>query len=131
MALLKCKPIGRQLAESYEIPDNQTIIFHIRKGVKWWNKPPANGRELTAEDVAWNIKTQWAFAGGNFQGFFPKEEWLISVKTLDKYTVELKFPPNTQGTHFWEDGQRCYIMLPELYPNQKDWKNNLGPALSW
>ena len=115
-----------QLAESYEIPDNQTIIFHIRKGVKWWNKPPANGRELTAEDVAWNIKTQWAFAGGNFQGFFPKEEWLISVKTLDKYTVELKFPPNTQGTHFWEDGQRCYIMLPELYPNQKDWKNNLG-----
>jgi peptide/nickel transport system substrate-binding protein len=115
-----------QLAESYEIPDNKTIIFHIRKGVKYWNKPPANGREFTAEDAAWNIKTQWDFAGGNFQGFFPKEEWLTSVEVLDKYTIKLTFPPNTQGTHFWEDGQRCYMMLKEGYPNQKDWKNNLG-----
>jgi peptide/nickel transport system substrate-binding protein len=115
-----------QLAESYEIPNNETIIFHIRKGVKWWNIPPANGREFTADDVAWNIKTQWDFAGGNFQGFFPPAERLISVKATDKYTVELKFPANSQGTQFWENSQRCYMMLPELYPKQSDWKNNLG-----
>jgi peptide/nickel transport system substrate-binding protein len=115
-----------QLAESYELPNNETLIFKIRKGIKWRNVPPANGREFTADDVAWNIKTQWDFPGGNFQGFFPPAERLISVKAIDKYTVELKFPPNTQGTHFWEDGQRCYMMLPELYPKQSDWKNNLG-----
>ena len=115
-----------QLAESYEIPDNQHIIFHIRKGVKYWNKAPANGREFTAEDAAWNIKTQWDFPGGNFQNFFAKTEWLTSVEVLDKYTIKLTFPPNSQGTHFWEDGQRCYMMLKEAYPNQKDWQNNLG-----
>ena len=32
------------LAESYELPDEETIIFHIRKGVHWWDKPPVNGR---------------------------------------------------------------------------------------
>ncbi len=115
-----------QLAESYEIPDNQHIIFHIRKGVHYWNKPPANGREFTAEDAAWNIKTQWDFPGGNFQNFFAKSEWLTDVKVIDKYTIELTFPPNSQGTHFWEDGQRCYMMLKEAYPNQREWKNNLG-----
>ncbi len=115
-----------QLAESYEIPDNETLIFHIRKGVKWWDKPPANGRELTADDVVWNIQTQWALDTGNFKAFFPPEERLISVEALDRYTVKLTVPLNTQGVHFWEDGQRCYIMLPELYPNQKEWENALG-----
>jgi peptide/nickel transport system substrate-binding protein len=115
-----------QLAESYEIPDNETLIFHIRHGVKWWDKAPANGREFTADDVAWNIQTQWDLDTGNFKAFFPPEERLISVEALDRYTVELKVPLNTQGIHFWEDGQRCYMMLPELYPNQKDWHNALG-----
>ncbi len=82
--------------------------------------------EFTAEDAAWNIKQQWDLPIGNFQQFFPKEEWLTNVEVLDKYTIRLTFPANTQGTHFWEDGQRCYMMLKEAYPNQKDWKNNLG-----
>jgi len=115
-----------QLAESYEIPDNQHLIFHIRKGIKYWNKAPANGREFTAEDAAWNLKVQWDFPGGNFQNFFAKSEWLTNVEAIDKYTVKLTFPPNNQGTHFWEDGQRAYMMLKEAYPNQKEWRNNLG-----
>ncbi len=115
-----------QLAESYEIPDNETLIFHIRPGCRYWDKAPANGREFTAEDAAWNIKTQWDLPTGNFQGFFPPENRLISVEAIDKYTVVLKVPLNTQGIHFWENGQRCYMMLPELYPNQKEWTNALG-----
>ena len=39
------------LAERWEQPDDTTYIFHLRKGVRWHNKPPVNGRELTAEDV--------------------------------------------------------------------------------
>ena len=34
------------LAESWDTPDPLTIIFNIRKGVKWQNKAPMNGREL-------------------------------------------------------------------------------------
>ena len=43
------------LAESYETPDPLTIIFHLRKGVRWHNKPPMNGRELTADDIVVNF----------------------------------------------------------------------------
>ena len=39
------------LAERWETPDDTTYIFHLRKGIKWHNKPPLNGRELVAEDV--------------------------------------------------------------------------------
>src|SRR5678816_4318869 len=39
------------LAERWEEPDDTTVVFYLRKGVKWQNKPPVNGRELTAEDV--------------------------------------------------------------------------------
>lgn len=43
------------LAESVEMPDPLTLIFHIRRGVPWQNKPPMNGRELTADDIVYNF----------------------------------------------------------------------------
>src|SRR5712692_3541407 len=43
------------LAERWESPDDTTSIFHLRKGVKWHNKPPVNGRELVAEDVKFSF----------------------------------------------------------------------------
>ena len=39
------------LAERWEEPDDTTVVFHLRRAVRWHNKPPVNGRELTAEDV--------------------------------------------------------------------------------
>ena len=42
------------LAESWETPDDTTIIFNIRKGVYWHDKAPMNGRALTAMDVEYN-----------------------------------------------------------------------------
>ena len=38
------------LAESWELPDYQTIIVNIHKGVHWQDKPPVNGREFTSPD---------------------------------------------------------------------------------
>ena len=43
------------LAESWEKPDPLTIIFKIRPGVRWHDKAPMNGRELTAQDVEYNF----------------------------------------------------------------------------
>jgi len=43
-------------AESWEIsPDGKKYTFKLKKGVKWHNVPPVNGREFTSADVAWNI----------------------------------------------------------------------------
>ena len=39
------------LAERWEEPDDTTVVFHLRRGVRWHNKPPLYGSELTAEDV--------------------------------------------------------------------------------
>ena len=44
-------PIEGDLAERWEEPDNTTVVFYLRRGVRWHKKPPVNGRELTAEDV--------------------------------------------------------------------------------
>jgi peptide/nickel transport system substrate-binding protein len=43
------------LAERWEEPDGTTLVFHLRRGVRWHNKPPVNGRELTAEDVKFSL----------------------------------------------------------------------------
>jgi peptide/nickel transport system substrate-binding protein len=44
------------IAESWEQPDELTYIFKIRRGVKFHNLKPVNGRELTAEDVRYSYQ---------------------------------------------------------------------------
>lgn len=44
------------LAESWEQPNETTHVFKLRKGVKWQNVPPLNGRELTAQDVKYSYE---------------------------------------------------------------------------
>ena len=39
------------VAQSWETPDDLTVVFTIQEGVKWQDKPPLDGRTLTAEDV--------------------------------------------------------------------------------
>jgi ABC-type transport system substrate-binding protein len=53
------------LVESWDVDDKYTrIVLHLRKGVQWHT-----GRELSADDVAWNIRrvsTDPKVAGGGF-----------------------------------------------------------------
>ncbi len=48
-------PVEGDLAESWTQPSDTTYVFKLRKGVRWHNKPPVNGRELTVEGLmaAW------------------------------------------------------------------------------
>lgn len=41
-----------------EQPDSQTYVFNLRSGVKWQNKAPANGRDLTMDDIKFNVDRQ-------------------------------------------------------------------------
>ena len=85
-----------RLAESWEQPDPLTFIFKIRQGVHWHDKPPMNGRELTAADVEWSFHRILGLGSG-----FTKPLDTVhginlyntkSVTATDKYTVvfELK-----------------------------------------
>ncbi len=45
------------LAESYEpSKDGLTYVFKLRSNAKWQNKPPLNGRPVTADDVVWSFE---------------------------------------------------------------------------
>ncbi|MFC1900953.1 ABC transporter substrate-binding protein, partial [Chloroflexota bacterium] len=79
------------LAESWELPDGETILYHIRPGVYWHNKPPVNGREYVAEDAAYSINrnfdtsTSYLYGAYTRPGNNPR-----SITAIDKYTVEVK-----------------------------------------
>src|SRR5579875_770191 len=45
-----------ELATSYEVPDAQNFIFHLRKGVTFANLPPVSGRALSANDVKFSLE---------------------------------------------------------------------------
>ncbi|HAI86056.1 MAG TPA: hypothetical protein DCL63_03590, partial [Firmicutes bacterium] len=81
------------LAQKWETPDENTWVFHLRKGVYFQegNEVFKKGakREVTADDVVYSIqrflKVSTAFTLGDIK----------SVKALDRYTVEIKTPvPN-------------------------------------
>src|SRR6266545_781836 len=73
------------LAERWEAPDDTTYIFHLRKGVKWHNKPPLNGRELVAEDVQFTFD-RFLTEKGNAARYML--ESVDRVEVVDRYTVK-------------------------------------------
>ena len=73
------------LAERWEALDDTTYVFHLRKGVKWHNKPPLNGRELVAEDVKFTYD-RFLTDKGNANRYML--EPLERVEVVDRYTVK-------------------------------------------
>lgn len=69
------------LAESWENPDDQTWVFHLRQGVQFHN-----GQELTAEDVKYTYETilDEAFAAP-LRAFY---EPIQSIDVIDDYTIQ-------------------------------------------
>jgi len=81
------------LAETWEIKGRDTIVLHIRKGVKWHNKPPTNGRELTADDVVFSLKRQCTLPTAYFKRTYPKAAATTEISATDPYTVVIKCTP--------------------------------------
>ena len=89
------------LAESWEQPDPETIVFHLRQGVRWHDIPPVNGREFVADDVVYTYRRH--YGAGEGEGFSAMQ-WqsindITSVEARDRYTVVLKSPPNLDLLH--------------------------------
>ena len=73
------------LAERWEEVDDTTYVFHLRKGVKWHNKPPVNGRELVAEDVKFTYDRFLTEQGNANRYMLAAVE---RVEVVDRYTVK-------------------------------------------
>ena len=80
------------LAESWQASsDNRVWTFKLRKGVRWQNVPPLNGRELTAADVKYCYE---AYAKEGVQSFTFQE--IEGMETPDKQTLRIHLKtPNT------------------------------------
>ena len=72
------------VAEKWEYTSPTTLVFTLRKGVKFHNKPPVNGREVTADDVKYSLERFKAKSG--FQSRFDE---IQSIDVADRYTIRI------------------------------------------
>jgi len=73
------------LAEKWTVSKDGTIYtFQLRKGVKFHNRPPVNGREVTAADAKYSIERFMAKSA-----FKARFEPVQSVEAVDRHTVRI------------------------------------------
>ncbi|HET7738582.1 MAG TPA: ABC transporter substrate-binding protein [Tepidiformaceae bacterium] len=109
-------------AKMPEQPDPTTIVFTIREGVKFHNKPPVNGRVMTAEDVAFSLNR----ARTDQPSFIHKGD-LVSidkVEAVDAKTVRIttKFPNAVLLTTL--AGAQFIVLAPETVATYGDLKTD-------
>ena len=97
------------LAESWEIPDDKTYIFRLRKGVKFHS-----GKELDAADVAYSLELQKTPPPpGITQSYYPK---IATVEATDKYTVRVRMAqPDATMMGYLAWGRYSWIIPKGLY----------------
>jgi ABC-type transport system substrate-binding protein len=125
------------LAESWEFTDPSTFVVHLRKGIRWQNIPPANGRELISEDVAFHFHRMYGLGSG-YSSPSPARadvaafKALKSVITPDKYTVVFNWStPNRELIidALQEVGTTLCIENPDVvknFGNTLDWHHAVG-----
>ncbi len=95
------------LAQSWDIPDNLTYVFHLRKGVKFHN-----GRELTAEDVQYSLNRildpKTASPGRSYISL------VTSIDVVDKYTVKLHLSAPLASLLDGLSSNNCSIVAKEV-----------------
>jgi peptide/nickel transport system substrate-binding protein len=108
------------LAERWEEPDDTTYIFHLRKGVKWHNKPPLNGRELVAQDVKFTFDRFLAEKGNQDRELL---EAVDRVEVVDRYTVKfLLKEPYVWLVNTLAYSRSMWIIAPEVVDTFGDLK---------
>ncbi len=123
-------PPAPGLATGFKWLDDTTVEYSIRKGVKWQNRPPMNGRELLAADVAFNFSKLWTrMPGGEVV-----TDAISSIDVVDNYTlrVHLKIPFAPWPTESYD--RYFLIGAPEVFPGGEPivrWEQNVatGPFM--
>ena len=123
------------LAESWEIPQQGTIIFHIRQGVHWALNPKSeasrlvSGRELTVADVVFSLNRLFTTAGSYFKTGYPTLSQTTVVTTGPDNTVIVTCPVSEWVNAITLIPDFLSIVPPEVvakYGNMQDWRNSVG-----
>ncbi len=98
LMMLKYEPATWKIVgdgiESWDFSkDGKELTLRVRKGVKFFNYPPINGREVEAKDVVYTLKT---ISGKLYPQLpavrFPRKgnyEEMVDAVAADKYTVKI------------------------------------------
>jgi peptide/nickel transport system substrate-binding protein len=73
------------LAEGWRFASPTTVELSIKKGVRFHNKPPVNGREAVAEDVVFSYRRLLDQGLQKLTG-----ENIVSIEAVDRYTVRIR-----------------------------------------
>ena len=122
------------LAASWSQPDPMTHVIKVRQGVHWHDKPPMNGRELTAQDIEYNYHRFLGMGSGFTE---PSEHatdfrnvQLESISATDKWTVVFRLKePNLGALGAILDANAYFTYPPEVikeHGDVSDWRNLVG-----
>ena len=122
------------LAESWEMPDDNTVIVKVRQGVHWHDKAPMNGRELTADDIVYNFHRTLGLGSGFTE---PSAAYSLltrvsfeSITATDQWTVVFKLKePNLLTLMVILDDSLAVMYPPEVikeHGDVTDWRNLVG-----
>jgi peptide/nickel transport system substrate-binding protein len=123
-----------QLAESYDMPEQGTIIFHLRHGVHFSLDPnsPAsqlvNGREVTADDVVFSMNRELTSPTSYLSISEPAMTKATTVTKIDNYTVKVTTTPASLDS-MWLMLPGREVWAPEViakYGDVTDWHNAVG-----
>ncbi len=108
------------LAERWEEPDDTTYVFHLRRGVRWHNKPPVNGRELVAEDVKFTFDRFLSEKSNPSRYFLDSVD---RVEVVDRYTVKFVLhEPFVWLLDILASATSMWIIAPEAGEKYGDFK---------
>lgn len=108
------------LLDSFEWVSDTELTLTIRAGVKSHNRPPTNGRVVTAEDVAWSINRKGGILDPEASEAYPRRAYLTGLEraeAVDDVTVSVKLSsPNASFLAAFSDIRQA-MQLKEL----EDW----------
>ena len=124
-----------QVIESNEVISPTQLRWKIRRGIHYHDRPPANGREMTVEDVlvTWEHVTAEPRSGLMYKGdellkmtADPNDPWAINVELA---------APDSLGLWVYLTSALNGVLPAEWWRddsiNREDWRNHMGSGPFW
>jgi peptide/nickel transport system substrate-binding protein len=109
---LRTYEIEPELAQRWEQPSQTEYIFTLQPNVKWHNKPPANGRALTVEDIVSSLER----ARSDEPRFFSRAVLLNvdKIEAVDRTRVRITTKGPDATTLGKMSGDLLMVLAPEV-----------------
>jgi peptide/nickel transport system substrate-binding protein len=127
-------PEGRQLQLvtdwEYEVVDDTGVFtLDVREGVRFHNISPVNGREMTAEDVAYSLQREWYDEQSRSYYTSTEEQRPYSIEAIDKWTVQIECNPSYAESIFITSTGDTDVVAQEMveeWGDLEDWRATAG-----